>query len=275
MTKLTLAVLAGALALTPRAVRAQDQAAADAASWDARLTSASGAVTVYPVESPDQPVAGQAGMPLADGDRVETGADGSAELAFDGGGVVAVESGSQLTLSSLEKAKAELKLAFGGFVAKFHSLLPEQNLSVRTPSAVAAVRGTEFGVQAGKDGATSVGVFDEGKVAVDGQGGGSQLVTANQETSVSAGGSPIPPRALGAGFRARRARLRRLRRSLARVARTWKALPREERARLRRGALERRDERREERRQDLREQRHERREQRRDERRERREGRSR
>ncbi len=69
---------------------------------------------------------------------------------------------------------------------------------VTTPSAVLAVRGTDFGVDVKKNGATSVVVF-EGTVEVwdPGRDGEMVRVQAGQSTRVRKGSAPSPPTAHG------------------------------------------------------------------------------
>ncbi|OGS12637.1 MAG: hypothetical protein A2234_07980 [Elusimicrobia bacterium RIFOXYA2_FULL_58_8] len=83
-----------------------------------------------------------------------------------------------------------LSLKFGSLAAKVKNLLNKKfKMQVRTPSAVCAVRGTEFAVEysrLGKD--TGVAVFDEGRLAVTpiddtGASGTEQILEKNTELS--------------------------------------------------------------------------------------------
>jgi ferric-dicitrate binding protein FerR (iron transport regulator) len=68
---------------------------------------------------------------------------------------------------------------------------------VTTPSAVLAVRGTDYGIEVEKDGDTSVVVF-EGTVEVsDLASGQSVLVPAGQASRIRVGRSPSSPQAHG------------------------------------------------------------------------------
>jgi hypothetical protein len=114
---------------------------------------------------------------------------------------------------------------------------------VRTATAVAAVRGTEFGVEVDGD-ETHVGVFDEGKVDVSGEGGAApELLIANQETRVAKGGKPLHAYQLQRLMR-HRALMRGHGRRLAAIRKNWKSLPADQRQELRKKALERMKERR-------------------------------
>ena len=107
--------------------------------YEARLTEAKGEVTVFTADEPEG-VPGGAGMPLLPGDKVKTGEDGSAEIALSGEHCISLRSRSELTLSNLRRADSELSLALGSLLAKVQSLAGGL-FRVRTPSAVAAVRG--------------------------------------------------------------------------------------------------------------------------------------
>lgn len=224
-----------AAALLPVCAFAQEE------QWDARLSSVAGEVTVYTAEHPEG-APGEADMPLEEGDRVETAEGATAELSYDGEAVVGVESNSKVTVASTNKSAGELSLLLGAIAAKFNSLTAGRQFRVKTPTAVAAVRGTEFGVEVeGED--THVGVFDEGKVSVADQQGREEIVPANHETSVRRGRPPERAVALRR-FARRRALMGRLRGRHARLRRAWRALPPEKRRELRRKRLQKMMERR-------------------------------
>lgn len=136
-------------------------------TWDARLKVASGAVMIKPAHAEEwSSVTGE--VPLAPDDTVKTGADGVADLYLDDKGVVSLGRNTQLEVNTMEHGDTVFSLGFGSIVAKIKKFVNDKyRLQVRTPSAVCAVRGTEFAVeysQMGKE--TAVAVFDEGRVAV-------------------------------------------------------------------------------------------------------------
>lgn len=205
-------------------------------SWDARLGAVSGDVTIVPADGSPE-VSGEAGMPLEEGDRVVVGDDGAAEVALDGTSLLAVRAKSELKLEKTAKGDSTFFLAIGSLLAKIEKL-GTRSLRVRTPTAVAAVRGTEFGVETDGE-ASHVGVFDDGKVEVAGEAGGKpELLRANQETSVLKGAGPGHAVQLQR-FVARRAQMRGQGRRLAALKAKWKSLPPEERRVLRLKAIER------------------------------------
>jgi len=214
---------------------AQDDAGADADKYDARITAVTGEVTVYPADGTSDPAAADEGTLLAEGDRVVVSSGSSAEISLDGSSLITLNENSDFTLSKLGRAEAELSLAFGSLLAKIQKL-GDGRLQVKTPAAVAAVRGTEFGVDFAADGGDAhVGVFDEGRVEVGGSGG-MEVLTANQETSVRHGERPMHAEPLRR-FLARREFMRASVRRLAVVHRGWRRIPARQRRAMRRARL--------------------------------------
>lgn len=213
-------LLAAACAfLSGPAPRAQDAAAAPE-SWDARLTAVTGEVVVHPADGGEESAA-EADMPLEQGDRVVTGAGAEAEIALDDGSLITLRENSDFTLEKTAKSESVFSLALGSMLAKIQKL-GTQRLQIRTPSSVAAVRGTEFGVEVEGE-QSHVGVFDEGRVEVSGSGG-MQVLTPNQETSVAKGQPPRKAAPLKR-FLVHRARMQAQLRRLRTIRRNWKKLP--------------------------------------------------
>ncbi|MDE2143799.1 MAG: FecR domain-containing protein [Elusimicrobia bacterium] len=225
--KLLLACLLAAAAVP---LRAQDDV-----RWDARVAASSGDVVVHPAGGGDDSGA-EADMPLEEGDRVTTGENSSADISLDGGSLIHLEPDSDFTLEKTERAQSSFLLAFGSLIAKIQKL-GSQSLTVRTPGAVAAVRGTEFGVEAGADAQTHVGVFDEGRVEVK-DDAGTAVLTPNQETTVEEGRAPMRPVALKRFVRFRTF-MKAHRRRLAALRKRWRALPPAERRARREQFLQR------------------------------------
>lgn len=135
--------------------------------WDARIKVVSGEVMVKTADSEEwSAITGL--MPLDPNDTVKTASDGIAELYLDDKGAMLIGRNTELEISSLDQTDTVFTLGSGSLAAKVNHFLNEKfKMQVRTPSAVCAVRGTEFAVEyskLGKD--TSVAVFDEGRLAV-------------------------------------------------------------------------------------------------------------
>lgn len=114
--------------------------------------------------------AGQAlkvGSPLYEGDEVATAADARMRLKCRDGSSLVLAASSKLRIEAFEvkdgqRIEARFQLGLGLIGQKVSS---GGGWSVRTPSAVTAVRGTEFTVEVGDDRATAV-MMQSGKVDV-------------------------------------------------------------------------------------------------------------
>lgn len=99
---------------------------------------------------------------LDSGDSLRTKENSYAELRFSDGSIVKVSENTEVSIY-----KDYLSLAIGYIRLYITKLFP--NFEVRTPSAVAGVRGTEFSVEVLEDQTTIVTVY-EGEVDVTAQG---------------------------------------------------------------------------------------------------------
>jgi len=117
--------------------------AAEPKAPSARLVHAAGDVTI---ESKDGGRLGKSGSALAPGESVTTAAGAVAVIELPDGSRLKLRESSRLavTLPGPKTAATEAFLSFGSVFAKVAKRLAGQPFSVRTPSAVAAVRGTEF-----------------------------------------------------------------------------------------------------------------------------------
>ena len=138
-----------------------------AQSWDARLKTVAGSVMIKPAGA-DEWSKAEGEIPLDPDDEVKTASDGQAEIYMDDKGVVFLDRNTELAVSSLEQQDASLSLRAGSLVAKIkHFLNDKFKFAVRTPSAVCAVRGTEFAVEYSQlSGEAAAAVYDEGRVEV-------------------------------------------------------------------------------------------------------------
>ncbi|MHB9154818.1 MAG: FecR family protein, partial [Endomicrobiales bacterium] len=106
------------------------------------------------------------GMGILPSDRLKTLERSSCNLELDDGSVVFIDENTEASVDVLEltrkKHTSGISLWFGKLLAK---VTPSSNtkMRVRTPTMTAAVRGTEFAVEASGE-KTAVGVF-EGSVA--------------------------------------------------------------------------------------------------------------
>jgi hypothetical protein len=152
------------------------------------------------LETADGERALEAGDRAKSGDFLRTGSRSRAELAV-------AEHAARFVVSSKTKFRLAhdrpgvlLEIERGSLRAIFGKLPEgdERERLVTTPSAVLAVRGTEYGVEVEKDGDTSITVF-EGTVEVWDVGaiGQRMFVKAGQMTRVKRGKEPSRPKTHG------------------------------------------------------------------------------
>jgi len=184
-----------------QAMKSNNYAQNQSETWDARLKVVSGSVMVKTVDKDEwSKVSGE--VPLDPNDMVKTSADGVAELYIDDKGAMSIGRNTELEISSLDQSETVFSINFGSLSAKIKHLLNDKfSLQVRTPSAVCAIRGTEFAVeysQLGKE--TLAAVFDEGQMSVkqtDDSGKDNQEYTLEKNTEIIFGPSqrrfrPVP-----------------------------------------------------------------------------------
>ena len=144
---------------------------------------------------------------VSSGDLVRSNKDGRAVLTFFDGSTVSVDPGALvkvLTLNRLPSGGIEVLLeqTLGRSWAAVAKLKPDSKFEIKTPSSIAAVRGTAFetNVTQNPDGTASV-IYkvDDGTVLVTANAGGSvtvgagQQVTINSNQPASAAATPQPP----------------------------------------------------------------------------------
>ena len=217
MTGLSLLWAAGAVS-----VRGQEPGTASSAI-EGRIVHLEGSVYIHLKDHPaGQFVQAEADSPVEAGDSLVTGKDGSVSMAFDGKSLIDLGPDSDFTVDSLDPAQTELKLELGSLIAKIDHRGANEHMEFRTPTCVAAIRGTELGItQDAGGGLGRVGVFDEGVVAVRSAGSpGEVRLAANQETEVRKGLAAQPARPLRA-LLAQRQKMVAVRQRLAVVRSAW------------------------------------------------------
>jgi hypothetical protein len=109
------------------------------------------------------------GAPLAEGDSLRTGPGAWCELLFRDGTFVRVDEGSETAISEMKSSSEERVFSFAFLKGKALWMAAKlkgrmvSKFEVHTPSAVCAVRGTDFSTAVSTGGAVTVGLFD-GKV---------------------------------------------------------------------------------------------------------------
>ena len=105
---------------------------------------------------------------VSESDTIITAAQSSCDIRL-GGSIIRIKEKSTLIFSALALGgaaeKTSLELGQGKLLCKPKKLLKDESFTVKTPTAVAAVRGTEFIVESDANQTTRIKVFD-GKVKV-------------------------------------------------------------------------------------------------------------
>lgn len=154
------------------------------------------------VTSKGQPL--QAGAKLAPGDDFKTGKNGYVKIKLADGSTLDLKPGSDLSIEGVRKsplapaADAQFLLKTGRVEASVAKRNPGgARFEVRTPIAVAAVRGTQFRVTADEANRSANSEVIEGEVQVNDTGNlGNVSVREGFGTRVNEGQAPLPPRAL-------------------------------------------------------------------------------
>ncbi|KAF0126120.1 MAG: Sigma factor regulatory protein FecR/PupR family [Elusimicrobia bacterium] len=98
-------------------------------------------------------------MEIKEGGAVRTGADGAAMVLMPNKAKVWMRENSGLEIEQRKTLASRLSLLFGRMKVRVPHLMRKERFEVRTPSAVCAVRGTEFTVDATPEGAMDIKVL--------------------------------------------------------------------------------------------------------------------
>jgi ferric-dicitrate binding protein FerR (iron transport regulator) len=144
------------------------------------------------------------GVVLTANARLKTGSDGSADLIFDDGTALHVDRNASLTVETSRSTEDHREFSIRLWAGRLLSQVMKNNETpvryrVRTPDAVAAVRGTEFVADASTSGA-KMAVF-EGQVETQSMKDDSPLGDAvtlqpDQEVAVESGRPVGPPQTI-------------------------------------------------------------------------------
>lgn len=163
----------------------------------------------------------RAGAPLKAEDSLRTSNNSYVDMEFDPPNRFRLKENSLLKIERLyEESKeaggsvvrlTDLGLLRGEVIARLDKLPAEVRLSLRSPAAIAAVRGTGFLIDVGSDGMTTGVAVSNGIVSVQAEGepGKRVNVGADQETTVSPWGAALL-RAKGTGLPPKEMLLKRL-----------------------------------------------------------------
>ena len=123
-----------------------------------RLVSVSG--TVWTQAPGAEEIRARVGEQLKPGTKIRTAAESQAEVAFEDGSILVVQSQSSLVLSGIkrqQRKKTSILIFFGRIWNKVSRKLGERaSYEVNTPIVVCGVRGTEFVAAVGDDGSVRI-----------------------------------------------------------------------------------------------------------------------
>lgn len=166
------------------------------------------AVVVYArgaVDGSDPPAASTkrlvAGDALPEGTAVQVGPGSFATLRLQDGSLLHLDAGTRFTLQrlrevpGLQQRSTVIRLDRGRVDSTVSPQRPGSRFDVRTPLAVAGVRGTRFGVSVSPDGRKTLSDVAEGQVAVTAEGSQDEAaLEAGRGVVVSQGAHGSPPR---------------------------------------------------------------------------------
>ncbi|MDD2805966.1 MAG: FecR domain-containing protein [Elusimicrobiales bacterium] len=127
---------------------------------------------------------------LETGAEVRTDAQSKAGVFFSDGSVFLLEKGSVFGVEETGKKKAGFSLKMGRLKARVAGYFASK-FSVRTPTAVCAVRGTEFDIEVADGGNTEMNV-SEGLVEVNDSQGRMAVVSSEEKIKIGADGMSRP-----------------------------------------------------------------------------------
>jgi hypothetical protein len=133
------------------------------------------------------------GQVLVAGDTLRTLKGGKVQLLFPGNTIVLIKENSVLSVKELQDdGGGKVKTLVGGFLFNIQKALsPGSTFEVETPSALAVVRGTQFGTDVDPDGTSHfTGYADIVEVTAEGV---TKMLGPGQTIDVSPGGAPGDP----------------------------------------------------------------------------------
>ncbi len=128
------------------------------AKWESRISAFTGTVSL---ERAGKTVPVTLGLKLEKEDTLTTDKASTVDVTMNGGGVLRVAESSKLVMSQIGK-QSELKIEKGRMMLGLNKLGSDESLKIATPTAIASVRGTAFGISALDDKSVKVAVLTGG-----------------------------------------------------------------------------------------------------------------
>ena len=143
----------------------------------------------------------KAGASLPGGAQLRTGADGGIVLVFSDATKLRLGPGTSFTLDDLQPTHVAVSISLGRLEA-WVKKLSGRAFEAKTPTAVAAVRGTVFAFNVAKNGSTDFQLFS-GRLSIADNSGRTVTLNSHQGLQTSSSGAeaapmPLPPGAAAA-----------------------------------------------------------------------------
>jgi hypothetical protein len=137
------------------------------------------------------------GEKIVSGDVLATGKNSNAIIKLENGSVVTLLERTTIAVEESVKNSTVFKTIVGKIKASVKKLRIRQKFEIKTPTAICAVRGTEFQVEVFEDGKTAIEVYEGFVGARNIQGIGDEVVVyENQKTEVLMNQAPSSPQQL-------------------------------------------------------------------------------
>ncbi|MBI5202153.1 MAG: FecR domain-containing protein [Elusimicrobia bacterium] len=159
-----------------------------AGEFHAKISSISGPVQIKALGHQNFTAATK-GATLISGDSVKTGPGGIAHLELDGGAMLLVASGSTIVLGG-EPEDPIVEFTLGEWLMGITKKLSGRRFRVKTPQAVAAVRGTLFWGKTDPKETVLAGLENEVEITAQGK---TVVLKPDQLVAVPAGSAPKDP----------------------------------------------------------------------------------
>jgi len=137
-----------------------------------------------------RPIEGNVRLKIFTGAEIRTSGDSRAAVLFPDGSRFQLGNNSLFAVEDTTRKKAGFSLKLGRLKAAVAGYFSSR-FEVRTPSAVCAVRGTEFEIEVGQDGGTDMNV-SEGLVEVNDSKGAMAVVSSEERIKVGMDGMSRP-----------------------------------------------------------------------------------
>jgi hypothetical protein len=111
-----------------------------------KISSLIGSVTIARQTHPGQSIKARVGLALSEGDTVKTDPQSRIEITFDGNYIIRCDEKTELIITLAKMAASKFRSPGGKLWLNVKHILEAEGITVESPTAVAAIRGTVFSV---------------------------------------------------------------------------------------------------------------------------------